>query len=549
MARAAKQQTYATSGAVSVFLKWPHTQRVTRTVTYRNDGGTALALDLGVALDGTAGAGLLKSEAASVTMPARGTADVSPAVDPSAAAPGTCGGTLTARTTDRATVIRTAIGIVNEDERYDLTVRALDRSGAVTRSAEFAVLNTTTGESSRFRPVGDEIVARVPKGDYSVEGIVYGYEGGTLENTTRVSEPNTVVGSDTRRGNPVTVKTDSTTAVPTLRCTGVNQRVNGTLYEFRDHTDSDIDVYTVATPEVTSRPYSFVHLATLAEPSDSLTGDAYNLAFAEDGGIPAYPSFTAGKKSLAKVTSRYHTLGEPSLGSRSDLAAIDGSDRSTGGFYDISLPPKHTEYFTAGPRFTWSSGIDTGTTFDNSEPVVHRAGAHTTEPWNKAPLSPVVQATRCDDALTISSSATGRTGSAFEPEERTTLFRSDSVIFTSDRPRMNYTEGLPTEPGAYTLRPSATQQNPSVALGTRVEAEWDSSRHSAPRAGRSPLLNLRMDADLDLHDRAPVNRPLPITIGAGRADGRTAAVNRLSLKAPFDDGASWRNVPVTGGGS
>src|SRR2546430_6348315 len=50
VARAVTQRVSATGGSVNYgFLAWPHNTPVTRTVGYRNDGGSAVTLQLGTA--------------------------------------------------------------------------------------------------------------------------------------------------------------------------------------------------------------------------------------------------------------------------------------------------------------------------------------------------------------------------------------------------------------------------------------------------------------------------------------------------------------------
>lgn len=117
------------------FHAWPHGDDapVEQTITYTNLGDTPATLDLStdVTSDGTtpAPAGLLTLDATQVTVPANGTASVTATATPNLATPGlSYSGTVIAKRDGRQ-VAQTAVGLVMEGERYDLTVHATGRDG------------------------------------------------------------------------------------------------------------------------------------------------------------------------------------------------------------------------------------------------------------------------------------------------------------------------------------------------------------------------------------------------------------------------------------
>jgi subtilisin family serine protease len=564
VAKAVQQKAYASPSAVSSYLKWPHTEPVTKTVTYHNDTSAELTLDLSVDVSsGSAKSGLVKPQTSTVTVPAHGTADVGLVIDPAAAAPGTYSGFLTARSSDGQTVIRTAVGVFVEDEVYDAKIRITDRAGKRMPTSSVGVLNLDTGQAFPARVSGGELTARVPKGRYSIDALIYGYSGDAVNNVTLASAPDvhltadTSVTLDARNGKPVAAKVDSSTASPAIRWTGINQNVAGTLFELRDFTmNPDVGLYAVPTPKVTSRPYTFTHLATLEEPATAApAARAYNLALTRDGHIPNNPVFEVHDDDLAKVNSQYHAQGTESSGSRSNLAAIDGSDRASGGYYNISLPSKRTEYFTPGSRISWLSLLDTGTSFETTSLKTHTAGTSTTQHWNKAAINPAAQASRCGNMLlapvfAFSPSTPGHLAFAYDYTGQTTLLRDGTEIGSSDDPVNTFFEGLPDEPGKYTLRLAAMHQNPSVALATKVDAEWTfTSAKPEDSCQAMSMLNLRIDANFDLNNRAPGDEPLPLTVNVERADGSTPEVKTITLEATFDDGDTWQPLTLTGKGA
>jgi hypothetical protein len=229
---------------------------------------------------------------------------------------------------------------------------------------------------------------------------------------------------------------------------------------------------------VASRPHTFTHLATLKE--TATTGRetrVYNLALMKEGHIPNDPVFWVEDDDLAKVKSQYHTQGAEASGSRSSLAAIDGSDLPPAATTTSACPRRRLKYFTPGPRISWLSLVDTGYSFETGPLKTYTAGRNVTEHWNKAAISPAAKATRCGDMLiapvfAFSPSTTGHLAFAYDYTGQSTLLRDGNEIGGSDDPANALFDGLPDKPSRYTLRLAATHQNPSVALATKVDAEW-----------------------------------------------------------------------------
>ena len=126
---------HATGSAFFGFDRWPHSDEapVTRTVTYSNDGDVAVTLELDPRFTDATGSpapdGLLSVSTPTVTVPAHGSADVSVTVDQSVGATGARYTGQLAAAADGATVARTSLAFLKEDERYDLTITAVDQHG------------------------------------------------------------------------------------------------------------------------------------------------------------------------------------------------------------------------------------------------------------------------------------------------------------------------------------------------------------------------------------------------------------------------------------
>jgi len=148
---------------------WPHDssqQPTAKPVTFRNSGSAAVTLALSVT-----GGGPFTVSQNSVTIPAQGEVTVQVTGDPTVDASGTFSGYLLG--TDAATgavATRTSLGLVKEDERYDLTIRLRDRSG--NPAAGYVVINKAGDWWPGVAYVDGDATFRMQPGMYTVETAV-----------------------------------------------------------------------------------------------------------------------------------------------------------------------------------------------------------------------------------------------------------------------------------------------------------------------------------------------------------------------------------------
>jgi hypothetical protein len=164
---AAIGDVHATGSAFYGFFDWPHEPGdgpVDRTVTFTNSGDAEAVLDLAVDAP-------FAVDAPSVTVPADGEAEVVVTGDPAAAGYGPVTGYLVG--TDPATgdpLTRTALGMVKEDERYDLTISLTGRDGG---PATAYVVVQQLGDPWPLQYLVDgERTLRLPPATYSVHTLV-----------------------------------------------------------------------------------------------------------------------------------------------------------------------------------------------------------------------------------------------------------------------------------------------------------------------------------------------------------------------------------------
>ncbi|KRV49827.1 hypothetical protein AQ490_19270 [Wenjunlia vitaminophila] len=558
VARAVGQPAHASPSTVSTVLPWSQSTPATRTVTYHNDGDTPLSLDL--ALDVTDDQGnaapVYALDGTSVTVPAHGTLQVPLTTRPDAVTPGTTyRGTLTARGAD-GTVIRTALSLLAQRETYPVTLDVIDRAGNHDGGYGYLLVDVEHAESIPFEERDGAFVGDAPPGTYSL--LVFSYSGGSV---TLISEEVTVgkapltLTADARRGVPVTTTVDSAAARPTVRHIGVSETMNnGSLVENTAYAFDDQPLYAVpSTAPVTSRPFTFLYLATLADPLDTPGRRLYNLAFAHDDAVPATPRFTAHDKDLAQVRARYHSA-EPGTGSRNNLVSFRGSGFSSGGFYDVAAPGEATEYFTPGPDFTWdhrSSSLPGW--FGGSPPRTYAAGGRYVENWNAAAFSPWVETARCADMLVAhvypaSPSGRGNVGGTDRADTTShlTLLRDGQEVAASDDPSgYLVAEKLPDASARYALKLDYRHGAPSFPLSTRVATEWGFSSAKGDCDAELSLLNVKLDGAFRLDNSAPANSSFPLTLtGEHQTTSDPVALTGATVQASFDDGRTWTAVPT-----
>lgn len=193
-------------------------------------------------------------------------------------------------------------------------------------------------------------------------------------------------------------------------------------------------------------------------------------------------------------------------------------------------------------------------------------GQNPTERWGAAvfgPAFPIVDnvgpwATREQDLLVFdiplySDSDADHFGYSTVDEQTTTLYRDGrevGVISTGSDPASLPAVGsfsVPAEAGTYRLEASASRS--VSAFSTRITAAW--TFRSATTTGEQPLplLAVRFDPALDNRNQAPTG-PFQLPVWVQRQAGaQQAPLASLTVHASYDDGATWRPVPVTGSGS
>ncbi|WP_080635132.1 S8 family peptidase, partial [Salinispora pacifica] len=165
VAAAVDDPVQATGSTYFGYFDWPHQPTdtpVTKPVTFTNTSTTPVTLNLNLN-----GIDAFTLNDATITVPAEGQIDVPVTGDPTTADIGQHTGYLIGTDpTTGETVTRTSLGLIKEDERYDLTIKLRDRNGEPTSAT--VLLNEAGERFAGYIAVDGERTLRLAPGTYTL---------------------------------------------------------------------------------------------------------------------------------------------------------------------------------------------------------------------------------------------------------------------------------------------------------------------------------------------------------------------------------------------
>ncbi|MFC4852005.1 S8 family peptidase [Actinophytocola glycyrrhizae] len=589
-ARAAGQDVVAEPATVSVGrMSWPHEDdaTMTRTVTYRNDGGVPRTLRLALPVSGPGGEpvpeGMFGLSARTVTVPAHGTTGVEVTVNTALpAAAGTFGARVEA-TDDTGVRVVTPVAVDREPESYDLTLRTLDATGAPTDDHFSFVFGL---DQTRFRPVpgvGGAGTLRVRAGRYHVDGALSTPRpGGRLFDSAKVVHPTVDVRADTtvvldaRTAAPVSVTFDrpevapEAVAVTYTRFTPDTALSTGVLGDTFDR----IGVGQVGEPareEEIVTSLGGVWAVPDADGEVARSTVTYNLAWFEYGAVPTGFARHVVDGDLAQVRSTYRAQADRKRGTKVWVAQEPRAGVAGGFGFGFRLPLTRTEFHNVdGTRWSgelqqWSmvrGQVRTETVLTGGV-VDHVPGRVADEEWNTAVFGPGFTAdgefaSRSGDVLAVNLPLYGdagldRAGVSEVDSGRTVLYREGVKVGATTQPGVGQFE-VPA--GRFTYRLEVDSVRSGVAdLSTRISGVWTFGSQRPPepdpktkgKGGTGlPLMAVRFAPPGLDPDNAATSTSVRIPVAVQRQHNAPAAeVTGLSVAASFDDGRTWRPLTVT----
>ncbi len=538
---------------------WPHDEEpVTSPLAYRNLSATDVTLSL--TLDTTAPDGMFSLSADEVTVPAGGTAQVSVTADSSV---GTVDGPFSGAVvaTGDETSVRTAVGLVREIETYTLTIEYLDQNGERTPSNTSRVFGLDTEYLVELFEEDGVAELELPRGRYLVDGIVTTWEGDTARYNVLV-QPNidlsadTTVRLDSRLAKPVSV-TPPVEATMLLGDIGFSLRGEPNSYGNNFLADDLSTVYTAHLGS-TEAPAGFEFTSRVNTQWSGPNEELYGLAWFDDT-MPTGFTRVVEQDDLATVHADIGAVGTERTAAREVTPdPVVGGTVALAADLRFPLPAKRTEYVNTD-GVEWSSHTtqlgETDADVVLSSPLRRYQSGRTYEERfnypNFGPSLPDTGATggwthRGGDTLIVDvplfGDASGNAGTTPNVTGSTTLYAGDEVIGESEYPSGVFT--VPAERQDYRAVVVARRGAP-FELATEVSAEWTFSSAHVP-TGNEPIgvSALRFHPKVDDTGAAPAGGAFAVPVLLQRNGGATERARGLTVEASYDEGKTWKRVPV-----
>jgi hypothetical protein len=305
----------------------------------------------------------------------------------------------------------------------------------------------------------------------------------------------------------------------------------------------------------------------------------YDLVFLEEDGIPDTLHYTADPSDLVALKRDFHSQVTDDMTFSEASWPFQPWDNSsvTQVIPLASTPRTRTDYHVSDPAIRWSYGVQTpepryNALFPPPPPTAslnfvspltsYEPGERRDQAWFKQPLAPGFDrrqpVTRDGDILAIPTAGLvdaalnfTQTFSSLFDNGLDALFRvwRGTEVLAETRFLPSGTILLPNDDeDTYRITYDVDNNSLWALLSTRTRTEWtfQSARTEAPEA--VPLLSLDYDLDVDLRNRLPAPRdrrgPNVIEIGVGHQPGVAIPVTDLSVAASYDDGETWRDLPL-----
>ncbi|WP_157570409.1 S8 family serine peptidase [Microtetraspora malaysiensis] len=565
VARAVTQQVTAEPAGVGFgLLLWPHGDKaLTRTVTYRNRSASPVTLKL--AVEGDPGR-VFSVTPDGVEVPAGGKAEVTVTADArTAPVEQPMSGYLVAKDTGATGIeVSTPLGLEKESEKYELTIKHLDRAGnlASGHSTSLRRLDDTNGRWRMINASGAGGVAtvRVPKGVWEISSFVQdGAQTAYLVHPGLRVEQAQTLEVDARLSRPLAVGLPVSSAVPDWAAVSYG----GPLIEG-----------TAAGQQLITERLDQILTAQIGPPQqgavtrvdgqwrDERTGAFYRLAwFHRDGMITGFQRRVT-QQDLATIRADHARHLDGARGFWDAEAQLPDLrlDHFPGGT-PVALPSVQTIYVNSDSQAIWKFHLtEMASTGENNgfEGAFTRytPGRVYAESWNRGVFGPYLPSdgredsgsvTREGDVITVSGQpygdGAGRLCDCQVDATRTALYRDGTLLDEQSSAYADFT--VPEEEAVYRLVMEAERGAPA-ALSTRVSVAWTfRSGRTDKAATRLPVSVVRFSPPLDADNSAPAGRSFTVPLTVQRQAGSAAGeVRDLSVEVSYDDGATWSAAKV-----
>ncbi|MDQ2584964.1 S8 family serine peptidase [Saccharothrix yanglingensis] len=563
----------ATVGADPVSLafaeqQWPHHDDtpVTRTVTYRNSGRQPVTFDLTAELRGPDGrpapAGLLTASPARVTVPAGGTAAVAVTADTRVGSlDGVFSGVLVGGPT------RTPVSLAREVESHEIAVAHLDAGGNPAHDHTTVLVGMDNDVFTSLYGVDGTATARVPKGEYLARSFVR-----TGDRAAVIARPSLTVDADHTRFTvdarvaapiEVTPPEPGTTAV--IGDINLSRVLNGRRVVLNTafltgFANLSLGHDGPALPE--QELNTSIGAQFQGAPVDG-TPVHYRFRWFEQGSVPT--GFTRAPSADDLVEVRTDFAPGPADRLHLHSGSADPPDRSGGWSVLLPVPAGGAVVDRITPeRMTWDwsylrQSPDYRTEADYSAfDRTYEPGRDHEERFLFPVLGPglsgyaanylSVHEDRITSQVPLFNDRDGNLGRSSARSARTSLYRDGRLVGLI---RDQWGEfSVEAGEARYRVEHDVVRDPAAYELSTHVTGAWTFRADVLPdgHGRRLPMSVVRFTPALDDGGGTPAGGLLRVPLTVEQQEGAdNGEVGRVRVDVSFDDGRTWRTVPVAGG--
>ncbi|WP_415958316.1 S8 family peptidase [Streptomyces sp. 021-4] len=569
------------SEQVSVNLgvqQWPHTDDVpvSKQVTYRNLGTTDVTLDLTVAGTGPKGkpapAGFFTLGAPQVTVPAGGTAAVALTADTRLGGAEVGAYSAYVVATGGGQSVRTAAVVDRERESYDVTLKAISRTGKVPTAAD-AELSGLGGSadgasySSGFKNGVAKV--RVPKGTFVLNGAVITdpkkkWDVDWLVQPKLTVTKNTTITLDARKTKPAAI----TLPVKGTKLRGIQTEYTlatkeyETTYGWAVGSKGTLRTAHIG-PKITDGSLSQRWAGSW---NKGATGD-YNIAFG--GKVTQFATGVSRKYKASQFATVKLTMGvgavKKKTGEVAAIAELPGGYGMVGAPAYQALPGVRTVRLATSDKARWSLmfaqvggkdkegylNYEAGYFLGN--PATYKGGKSYTKTVNTGVFGPRLtgydgvyrDGNEISGFLPLLADGKGNDGAPQFSSVATVLHRNGKKYAQIEDPLQGWDYfTVPAGSADYKLSSSVKHSAKIGALSTRVDVSF--SFRSKKAFAKLPASTVRFTPALTTDGRAKAGKTISVPV---KVQGSAAGKNLKSLATyvSYNGGKTWKKVTVKKG--
>ncbi|MEU3508436.1 S8 family serine peptidase [Streptomyces longwoodensis] len=309
------------------------------------------------------------------------------------------------------------------------------------------------------------------------------------------------------------------------------------------------------------------HTADLTGTPD--TPWVYDLSEGHPGAVPDRDlTYAPPAHRLATVDVRFHAPG-PRSGGEFRYSLTDAFPLGIGFLERVGLPAVRTDHVSTGPGQLWHESVTAadGALEERSGLVAYRGGSHPVLNWFRPVWHPWLGTglgwgqQRAGNTLQFNlpgwgDSGPDHTGFGDVWSEESGMTQTTSVLLDGvpvDRRRGSgvSVQDAPADAHTYTVVTDTSLDAGRWSRAAEGHAEWTVRSSATPEDHWTylPLLNLSFAVDTDLAGDVRGGTRVPVGLGARYVVGAagTGTPGGGTLAVSYDDGATWRPVPLTGG--